>query len=395
MRSNPALHFTIEEYRERLRRIWSAMRERGVDVLVLSDPCNLYYATGYDAWSFYVPQFVLIEQGNDRPLWIGREMDERGALLTTFLEESDVTGYGDAFVQSADRHPMSRVAEVLRARGWNRVRVGLEMSSYYLGARSVDVLRAELPETTWVDASLLVNWVRVVKSDAEIRYLRQAARITEEAMRTAVDGTRIGARQCDVAADIYRALISGTAEYGGQYASSPPLMPSHERVNTPHLTWTDERYLPNTITNFELVSSRHRYHMPLGRSVSLGEPSKQVRALERALVEGIDDVIARLRPGMRASEVEALWQSAASRHGVRKRARCGYSIGIAYPPTFGEQTISLRPGDETTLVPNMTLHLMPGVWQEGASLVITEPLLITATGCEAFCELPRQLFVNG
>jgi Xaa-Pro aminopeptidase len=97
---------------------------------------------------------------------------------------------------------------------------------------------------------------------------------------------------------------------------------------------------------------------------------------------------------MRAAEVEQLWQAAAGRHGVQKAARCGYSIGIAFPPTFGEQTISLRPGDETVLEPNMTLHLMPAVWQRGASLAITEPLVITANGCEPLCAFERKLFVH-
>ncbi|MBL8267987.1 M24 family metallopeptidase [Steroidobacter sp.] len=393
MIANDLLHFGLDEYRERLRRVWSSMESRGIDVLLLTDPCNLYYTTGYDAWSFYVPQCVLIERGSDRPVWIGREMDMQGAKLTTYLEPQDIDSYSDDFVQAADRHPMSRVAELIRARGWGRARIGVELGSYYFSARAMDVLRAELPDAQWLDASLLVNWVRVVKSPTEIRYMREAAQIVQGAMTTAIERTRPGVRQCDVAGAIYQALIGGTREFGGQYASSPPLMPTDERVNTPHLSWTDQPYRPGSVTNFELVASRHRYHMPLGRSISLGQPSPATATLERALIDGIDEVLASLRPGMRASEVESLWQKAASRHGVRKRARCGYSIGIAYPPTFGEQTISLRPNDETELVPGMTLHLMPGVWQQGASLVITEPFLVTESGCEPFCRLPRKLFL--
>lgn len=394
MRQNPDLQFTTAEYRERLQRIWSAMEKRGIDVLMLTDPSNLYYASGYDAWSFYVPQCVLIEKGSDRLVWIGREMDTRGAALTTYLETSDIIGYGDHFVQSATSHPMQHVAEIIRQRGWGRARIGLERNSYFFSAYAADVLREDLPDASWVDASLLVNWIRVVKSPAEIELMRQGARIIENTMRVALEKTSVGTRQCDVAAAIYQALISGTPEFGGQYASSPPLMPSGARANTPHLSWTDARYERDTTTNFELVASRFRYHMPLGRSIVLGKPSAQTLTLERALVDGIGEVLSKLKAGMRASETETLFQDVAARHGVRKRARCGYSIGIAFPPTFGEQTISLRPGDETVLEENMTLHLMPGVWQEGAGVVITEPLRITKNGCEPFCRFERKLFVR-
>lgn len=393
MRNNPSLHFGIEEHRTRLERIWRKMQERDIELLVLSDPCNLYYSTGYDAWSFYVPQVVLVPLGSDRPIWIGREMDARGAQLTTFLEAADIDPYADTFVQSANSHPMTHVASVIRNRGWSHARIGVELGSYYFGARSWDVLRAELPDAQWVDASLLVNWVRVVKSDAELSYMKDAARIVEHAMSVALERIRPGVRQCDAAAAIYHSLISGRENFGGQYASSPPLMPSGERVDTPHLSWTSEPYRRGTLTNLELVAARHRYHTPLARSIHLGPAPESARVLEAALVDGIAAVLQCLRPGMTAAEVETLWQGSAARHGVRKRARCGYSIGIAYPPTFGEQTISLRPGDDTVLEPNMTLHLMPAIWHEGASMVITEPFVVTTRGCEPLCNFDRRLFI--
>jgi Xaa-Pro dipeptidase len=394
MRDGAALHFPREEYALRLQRITAAMRERGLDLLLLSDPCNLYYASGYDAWSFYVPQCLAIAADGGSAVWMGREMDVHGARLTTWLPAGDIVGYPDEYVQADDLHPMSCVAAVLRSRGWGGATIGIEESSYYLGVTAAGVLRRELPEARMVDASRLVNWIRVTKSAAEIDYMRQAARIVERAMQVAIDTIRPGVRQCDVAAAVYAALISGTSEFGGQYPASPPLMPSGERAHAPHLSWTDDRYAPGSITNFELVAARHRYHVPLGRSVSLGAPGPRARNLATAMIEGIEAVVAQIRPGMEAWEVEALWQDAARRFGVNKKARCGYSIGIAWPPTFGEHTVSLRPGDHTVLEKNMTLHLMPGIWQEDASLVITEPLLVTEAGCETFCRLERRLFVT-
>jgi ectoine hydrolase len=394
MREVPGLHFPLEEYRTRLRRVHEAMERRGIDILVLSDPCNMYYACGYDAWSFYVPQVVIVSRDSDRLVWVGREMDAGGARLTTCLESEDVEAYGDRYVQAADAHPMSHVASVIRARGWAAARIGVELNSYYFGAGAYEVLKRELAQAKWIDASLLVNWVRVVKSPAELRYMHEAARIVENAMRAALEHARPGVRQCDVAAEIYRAQMRGTPEFGGQYTSTPPLMPSGERVDNPHLPWTSEPYVRDSLANFELVASRHRYHTPLARSLYFGKPPPATRTLEAAFLEGIDAVLTGLKPGITAEKVESLWQTAAGKYGVRKRARCGYSIGIAFPPTFGEQTISLRPGDQTVLQEGMTLHLMPAVWQDGASMVITEPLIVTATGCEPLCRFERKLFTQ-
>ncbi len=394
MREVKGLHFPLAEYRARLGHIQAQMQRRGLDALLLSDPCNLYYACGYDAWSFYVPQVLLVPRDGEQLVWIGREMDASGVALSSTLEPGDIEAYGDRFVQAADAHPMSHVAEVLCARGFESARIGLELGSYYLGVHAHERLKSALPQATLVDASLLVNWLRAVKSPAEVEYMRQGARIVENAMRAALEHARPGVRECDVAAEIYRAQMRGTAEYGGQYTSTPPLMPSGERVANPHLPWGSDVYLPGTLANFELVAARHRYHTPLARSLYFGRPPAAARTLEAALLDGIEAVLAALKPGLTAAEVEALWQKAAGRHGVHKRARCGYSIGIAYPPTFGEQTISLRPGDQTVMQENMTLHLMPAVWQDGVTMVITEPLRVTASGCEALCNFERRLFVR-
>jgi ectoine hydrolase len=82
------------------------------------------------------------------------------------------------------------------------------------------------------------------------------------------------------------------------------------------------------------------------------------------------------------------------RHGIDKQSRCGYSVGLSYPPDWGERTMSLRPGDETILQPGMTFHFIPALWMEDWGLEITETILITETGVETFCDVPRRLFVK-
>ena len=82
------------------------------------------------------------------------------------------------------------------------------------------------------------------------------------------------------------------------------------------------------------------------------------------------------------------------RHGIVKESRIGYSVGLGYPPDWGERTLSLRPGDRTELQPNMTMHVIPGIWQDDWGIEISECIRITETGAETFCDFPRQLFVK-
>lgn len=386
------LHFTHKEYDTRLQNIRSVMKDRGLDLLLLSDPCNIFYATGYDAWSFYVPQCVLIGQNESEPVWIGRAMDAHGANLTSTLSNNSIVPYEDKYVQSSQHHPMTVMADEIRRRFGNKIHIGIEMNSYYIDIRAYNKMQDELPSCEISDASLLVNWVRAVKSSTEIGYMRDAATLVQSAMQTAIDMIRPGVRECDVAGAIYKQLMASSPDFGGTYASSPPLMPTGDRIHTPHLSWSSDTYRKDAQVNLELVACRNRYHTPLGRSVYLGKAPKELRTIESAIVEGLDAALSFIKPGLTASEVEACWQMAAAKYNVQKSARCGYSLGIAYPPTFGEQTISLRPDDETVLQEGMTFHLMPAIWADGHSIVITEPFIVTTNGAETLCNFQRKLF---
>ena len=198
------LPFSSVEYRRRLANTKARMEEAGIDVLFASDPANMNYLTGYDGWSFYVHQMVVVAQDEPEPLWIGRPMDANGARVTTWLHHDNIYDYPDHFVQSTEHHPMDLVADIARERRWARKRIGVEMDAYYFTGACIERLRAKLPRVRFKDATGLVNWVRIVKSRRELEYISQAARIAEKVMRTGIDHVRPGLRQCDAAAEIWR-----------------------------------------------------------------------------------------------------------------------------------------------------------------------------------------------
>ena len=158
MTSEVKLPFERAEYAARLAKTRAAMADKGIDVLIVSDPTNMYWLTGYDGWSFYVHQCVIVGPEGE-PIWYGRGMDGNGADRTVYLKPENIVRYPDHYVMSTERHPMDYLAtEVIAARGWEARRIGVEMDNYYFSAAAFAALQKHLPRTHWIDANALVNW---------------------------------------------------------------------------------------------------------------------------------------------------------------------------------------------------------------------------------------------
>lgn len=396
-----SLPFTREEYAQRLQKVRAEMATRGIDVLVVSDPSNMAWLTGYDGWSFYVHQCVLVGLDGE-PVWYGRRQDGNGALRTCWMNPDNITHYPDYYVQNPDMHPMAYLAQsIMPDRGWtDGVVVGVEMDNYYFSARAWHSLKDELPHARIEDANALVNWCRAIKSPREIEYMRTAARIVEAMHTRILEVIEPGLPKSRLVSEIYRVGIEGWADdngkvFGGDYPAIVPLLPTGSDAAAPHLTWDDEPFREGEGTFFEIAGCYKRYHCPLSRTVFLGKPPKDFRRGEAALLEGIENGLAEARPGNLTADIAMALGKAMDKYGFdRGGARCGYPIGISYPPDWGERTMSLRPSDRTVLEPGMTFHFMPGMWMDDWGLEITESILITENGAEPLANFPRQLFVK-
>lgn len=388
------LPFDILEYYERLKKTKERMEEKGIEVLLVTDPANMNYLTGYDAWSFYVHQILIIIIDESQPIWIGRYQDAKGAMATTWLYEENIIPYPDYYVQSADRHPMDFMAKILSEIGQGKRRIGVEMDNYYFSAKAFERLKTNLPNAEFKDGDLLVNYVRLVKSDQEIEYMKRAAKIAEKGMFKGTQTIRPGVRECDTAATIYYEMLSGTEEFGGDYPAIVPLLPAGERTSIPHLTWTDREFQEGEAVIVELAGCYKRYHVPLARTVSIGNPSNELQKVTPIVVEGMNEVFEFIKPGITCGEVEEVWRKSLKKHGIEKEARLGYSIGLNYPPDWGEHTASIRRGDSTVLKPNMTFHLIPALWFDNYGIEISESFRVTEKGCETFTNYPRELIIQ-
>jgi Xaa-Pro aminopeptidase len=386
--------FPDKEYKQRIEKTKDRMKNDGIDVLFVSQPANMNYLTGYDGWSFYVHQGLIVSLDQDEPIWVGRGMDGNGAKLTTFLKPENIRSYADDYVQSKVKHPMMFVADIIKEKGWERKSIGVEMDQFYFTHRNYVELEKALPGAKFKDGNLLVNMVRQIKSEEEIRFMKIAGQIAVKVMQTAIDTIDVGVRECDAAAAIAAAEYRGTEEHGGDYPAIVPLMMAGEGTSTPHLTWTDKKYQKDEPIILELTGVYKHYHAPIARTMFLGSPPPLIKEVADVVIHGLGETLQIVKPGVTCEEVEARWRQAISGTNVVKESRIGYSIGLNYPPDWGEQTMSLRPGDKTVLKPNMAFHIILGIWEEKVGFEADATIRITEKGYEPLYEFPNKLFVK-
>ncbi len=386
----PASDFSTQEYADRLAKTCAAMAQRGIDTLLITDPSNMAWLTGYDGWSFYVPQMVILPvQG--APVWWGRTQDKAGAAQTTWLDPSDLLDWPEEHVQHPDHHPVDSLVLALHDRGWTHG-LGVEMDNYYYSAASHQILERAFGPL--MDATGLVNWQRAVKSDAEIAMMRKAGQLTAHMHEVLRATFREGLPKNQLVAEVQAAGIAGLPGLAGDYPAIVPIAPSGREASASHITWNDRPLACGEATYFEISGCYRRYHCPASRSLFLGDPPDDIRRAEAAVLTAIEATLAAARPGTTCEEIAACVYDSFARAGYEKRNRTGYPIGLSYPPDWGERTMSLRPGDTTELQKNMTFHLMPGLWTPDWGLAITESFVVTPNGGQPLADIPREMVVK-
>lgn len=387
------LPFSRAEYAARIEAVRGAMDAQGMELLIVSDPSNMAWLTGYDGWSFYVHQCVLLAL-DEGPIWYGRQQDAKGALRTVHMSEAAILYYPDHYVQSTERHPMDLLSQIIADRGWGSARIGVELDNYYFSAAAYQSLTRHLPNARFIDATAAVNWCRAVKSEQELVYMHRAARIVEAMHARISELVEPGMRKSDLVAEIYDVAIRGVDGHGGDYPAIVPLLPSGADAAAPHLTWDDRPMRAGEGTFFEIAGCYRRYHAPLSRTVFLGKPPQAYLAADQAVQEGMAAGLDVARAGNVCQDIAMAFFDVLSAHGIKKDSRTGYSIGLSYPPDWGERTMSLRRGDTTELQPGMTFHFMSGLWMDDWGLETTESIVITDGAPECLAHVPRELSIK-
>src|SRR5688572_27950256 len=156
--------FDKAEYAKRIADTKKRMQGAGFDLIICQDPANMNWLTGFDGWSFYVPECDLIHLNEESPIWFGRAQDANSARSTTDLPDRNIVPFSEPLVQHPINHPYDELAALIRDRGWAKSRIGVEMDAHYYTARCHAHLLKGLPEADESHPSILENLARRVKS---------------------------------------------------------------------------------------------------------------------------------------------------------------------------------------------------------------------------------------
>ncbi|PPR50811.1 MAG: Ectoine hydrolase [Alphaproteobacteria bacterium MarineAlpha5_Bin5] len=380
------------EYKARLTRVKKIMNEKGFDMLICQDPANMCWLTGFDGWSFYTPQTVIVHLNEDWPIWFGREQDAKSANITTDIPQENIISFSEPLVHHETLHPFDELCDYIKHRKWEKNRIGVDFDAHYFTARAYKHLYTGLPNAKISDNKELVNWARLIKSPKELTYMREAGNISTNTMLKAIDQIVPGVPEYKIIADIYKNQIEGIQGKYGDYTGLCPLIQVGEKTSTPHLTWSEEPLPKEGLVVLEIGSARRHYHAPLTRTIYIGKVPSEVSNLASTIVDAGNKAFEVARPGITCAEVESTWQKELNKRGFEKKSRVGYSIGLNFPPDWGERTASLRVGDKTILKEGMCFHFQSGIWLDNFGAAISESIVIGKNGIERLCNVDRKLF---
>jgi Xaa-Pro dipeptidase len=270
----------------------------------------------------------------------------------------------------------------------------MELDAWFLTTRHFLALRECLGSGfAPADGSQIVNRVRLIKSEAELEYMRRAARAAEASTEAAVQAIRPGVRECDVAAEMHRALFRA----GSDYLGHPPILGSGPRSALNMVSWSDRVIERDEPVQLEPGGCVHRYHAVFFRTLFTGRPDPEFVRLSDVSLEQMAEGVAHMRPGITSGELHDRIKAPARKAGLGHLAvsRAGYSIGIGFPPDWGEgRTQSIKQDDPTILEPNMVFHLTPVLWHARCLVGSSETVRVTETGCEVLTRYPRELILR-
>ena len=375
------LAFDVAEYRRRLRGVQRVMAERELDLLLCHHFPNICYLTGMESvlWTKY---FLAVVPRNGDPILFGETFELPNALYCAWTEDN--VGY------DLRRDPVEATRDLLIARGLATGRIGIERNA--LRVPLYERLRDALPSATLIDASDVVDQVKVIKSPPEIAHIRRAAEITSDAMRCALAAVGGGVLDQDIARVAYDRLIGG----GSEHMALDPIVTVGACSGIPHSTHRRTRLQAGDTVLIELGANIHRYTAASFRCAAIEPVPSSVRAMADACIASLEALIGAMKPGAVASDVataaDRVWADATSRyvwHGIY-----GYSLGIGFPIDWNDCPALIRRESMLTLQPGMVFHCTTSLRELARyGTAFSETVLVTENGADVLTDVPRSLTV--
>jgi Xaa-Pro dipeptidase len=376
-----------EEYIRRYDVVQEAMAALDLDALLIRGPENITYFIGYETPGYYKYHCVVVPKYGE-PVFLVRDFE--------WLNTPEFAWSGRiAKVYDWD-HPPSVTVNILNQLGLSDTkRIGVEKQCFFYTAEEHETLYQEMPGNEFVDATHILWDARMIKSEEEIEVMRRSAALVDRAMLAGYEATKPGATGDHINAVVNRTLL----ESGGEYMGLPPFVLAGERSCLPHQTGGSNKLARNDLMYFEISASQRRYSAALMRTIFLGSPKDEWRRAAQACIDALNVALDVIKPGVTAHEADSAARAVTTKAGFGEyhRNRLGYSIGLNYPPDWGEgEIISLRLDEHRTLRAGMTFHMpLLCLKYREYGIGFSECIAVTENGCERMSKLPAEIICKG
>ncbi len=382
-----AIHFTEEELAGRRDRATKAIAARGLDGLLMFRQESMYYLTGYDTFGYVYFQCLYLGADGVMTL-LTRAPDLRQARHTSVIEDIRI------WVDEEGATPADALRDILETHGCRGKKLGVEWEAYGLTARSGRMLDAALDGfCTLEDASDLVSRLRVIKSPAELAFVRRAGALADDSLAEAERLAGPGAFEGDILAAMQSAVFRG----GGDDPANETIIGSGPDALLCRY-FTGRRNLdPTDQLTLEFAGVYRHYHACLMRTILIGEAPAAQRAMHASAVEALGACKDALKPGATMGEVFDAHASVLDGAGYREHRlnACGYSLGATYAPNWMDWPMFFH-GNPFEAAPGMVFFIHIIVFDSEAGLAMTtgQSVEVTADGCAALSRAPLDLVVK-
>ena len=378
MRERDDMTFPFPEYQRRIDELRGHMKERLLDAVIISDAENIMYLTDYQTtgYSFFQALVVPLE---GEPWMVTRKLEESNVVARTWVEITrPYPDTGDA---------IQMLVTSLVEFGLAGKTIGYERNSYYFTAYHQDYFHTSFQRSRIMDCFGIVEQGRLIKSAVELEVMRKAAKATKAGMQAGIEAVRPGITENEIGAAISYGMFSA----GGETPAVMPYVTSGPRTMIGHATWEGRTVQPGEHVFLEIAGCYRRYHTAMMRTVVCGELSDSMYKAQELMKLALDTARKEFRPGLTVSDADKMMRNIIRENdvGARLITRSGYSIGIAFPPSWDEGYImSLFQGHSDILRPGMTFHVIPWMWgiDGDKSCGISDTFYITEDGCGSFFE---------
>ena len=377
--------FSESEYKERLARARELLRAKGLDGCICIAPELLYYFAGHEAYTFFSDQALVFSTGDDEPSLILREVDIPVSRETAWISDFRPFHYGKD-------DPADLVGEAVREKGLGGKKIGADLGSFSASAGYVERLRDVLAPAQIIDATELINSLRLVKSPSELAYVQEAATYANAGMEAALSAMRPGISEIQLAADIEYAMRSR----GCDYAAMPTWVRSGPRSPNAHSQATNRIMENGDVVCVEFAGIARRYQCVTMKTFSLGEPSTRVRAMHEAGKESLLAGAQAIAVGAPVAGAEEASILPMERSGFSQFSNMRFGIGIsaAYPPSWVD-TMSIIRESREVFRSGMTFYLHTSIQipDEGIGALVGASYLLSDDGLEQLTPGSEELAV--